>query len=439
MSRMKEFREKMQKKSRFEWLKSMMTSFVATTVVVVVAIAVIPASPVASIERIEAYHDAVIYQIDVTDQDQSIISGSLKVVLENQFEHHENSLSLGLSSGIFSSLQDDTQYQLSVYADKGFGAERLSSRKIMTQPRAGGSIIGETLLTDSNEYQLDYQIELYLHDIEEEYSSIWLRYGLMYPEEEEVISYTTLPLSVNQLSVIIEGIDNYNVQVLMILEGTRWSGENEVLDQFVFYTPFRLYNSFYVSRIGSREIETTFYGDSSSELDVDYRARIIHNGKIIEEKKISASSSDMSHDYGSSVIFSRLKPLTTYSVELVAKYTHPYWLTEVEEVIAQEVQSTNGDFQYQLVVEEGVNEYTITVVLTDPSHNFQLAYYAIYQIEPMYEWQTYHQSFEFTPDGDQKHASFVISKPDIAQFRIEIGVQSQTDYLYRSILRNIKP
>ena len=438
MSKMNEFREKMQKKSRFEWLRSMMTSFVATTVVVVVAIAVIPASPVASIERIEAYHDAVMYQIDVTDRDQSIISGSLKVVLENQFEHHENSLTLGLSSGIFSSLQDNTQYQLSVYADKGFGAERLSSRKIKTQPRAGGSIIGETLLTDTNEYQLDYQIELYLHDIAEEYSEIWLRYALVYPEEEEVSSYTTLPLSVNQSSVIIEGIDNYNVQVVMILEGARWSGENEVLDQFVFYTPFRLYNSFYISRIGPREIETSFYGDSSSEIDVDYRARIILNGKIIEEKKISASS-DSSYDYGSSVIFNRLKPQTTYSVELVAKYQHPYWLTVVEEVIAQDVRSTNGDFQYQIVVEEGANDYTITVVLTDPNHNFQLAYYAIYQIEPMYEWQSYSQSFGFTPDGDQKHVTFVISKPDIVNFRIEIGVRSQTDYLYYSVLRNIKP
>ena len=79
------YKKQFKKKSRLEILKSWMTSFVITASAVIVAVVVIPASPKAEIKNIQVFQDQIVYQVEITDDDNAIRTGTLEVILENQF------------------------------------------------------------------------------------------------------------------------------------------------------------------------------------------------------------------------------------------------------------------------------------------------------------------------------------------------------------------
>ncbi|MDY0373221.1 MAG: hypothetical protein RBQ86_03800, partial [Candidatus Izemoplasmatales bacterium] len=108
MARMKDFLEKQKQKSRLEFLRSWMSSFAVTISVVVIMVVVVPKSPVATLTRVEAYANEVFYQVEVTDQDNAILPGTLKAVLVNQLEQVETSLDCGSTTASFTNLKANT-------------------------------------------------------------------------------------------------------------------------------------------------------------------------------------------------------------------------------------------------------------------------------------------------------------------------------------------
>ncbi|NLF49424.1 MAG: hypothetical protein GX582_07295 [Acholeplasmataceae bacterium] len=60
-------------------------------------------------------------------------------------------------------------------------------------------------------------------------------------------------------------------------------------------------------------------------------------------------------------------------------------------------------------------------------------------IEEEYEYTLASGESGFTPSGAEKTVVFVISKPDILNYQIHIGVRSDTIYTNQSILETIKP
>jgi tRNA/tmRNA/rRNA uracil-C5-methylase (TrmA/RlmC/RlmD family) len=118
VSRLKKFEEKKKQLSRFQALKSIFSSLLITVTAVVMIVVVTPKSPEADIQSLEAFNNAIIYTINVTDMDNAIIEDTLIVTLENQFEEYETRLEVGNNNGRFLDLEDDTEYKLKVLADK---------------------------------------------------------------------------------------------------------------------------------------------------------------------------------------------------------------------------------------------------------------------------------------------------------------------------------
>lgn len=438
MAKFKEYQEKLKKKSKVELLKSMFQSMAITVTAVVAVVVLVPTSPKAAIDDIQAYTNEIIYHVDVTDVDNAIYPGTLKVVLENQFEYYETCLELGKNSGIFRELNANTMYNLKVMADKGFGMENLASSKIWTETRVGGGIIGYSLLTPPEEYLLNYEIELFLSDPEAEFRSIQLRYGTLYSGETEVTDYQTIPLAVTDTSVTIPYINNNNLKVFLILEGIRLNDEIVELDTFDFTTPFRLYASMDVMQVDNRQISVSVYKDSESSVDATYELILKRNKETIARRVVESDTSEMMH-YENIEVFTGLVDDVEYTIELICTYTHPYWLTREIASLQTLSVTTLPDFDHQVNIEEFETDYQVEIILTDPGHNFQIGYYIIYQIEAEYEFYYEGSEFGFTPNGEQKTTIMTIDKPLIDDYRIEIGVRSQTTYYEYSILENIKP
>lgn len=126
----KERKLKLKKKRRtYDSLKSLFSSFAVTVCAVVIALAVIPSSPKAEILGLSIFENQIVYQVEITDEDNALRLDTLKIVLENQMESYEYPLSLGINVGIFEDLSPGTPYKLSVVGSKGFGEERLTTKK----------------------------------------------------------------------------------------------------------------------------------------------------------------------------------------------------------------------------------------------------------------------------------------------------------------------
>ena len=81
-----------ERKRRFDAIKDLMSTFSMATVAVVAAVVLIPASPKAEIIKSVALSEQIVYQVNVTDEDNALDVATLFVVLENQLEYYEKNV-----------------------------------------------------------------------------------------------------------------------------------------------------------------------------------------------------------------------------------------------------------------------------------------------------------------------------------------------------------
>ncbi|MFA5467347.1 MAG: hypothetical protein WC251_05795 [Candidatus Izemoplasmatales bacterium] len=440
LARMKEFVEKQKQKSRLEVIRSWFSSFAVTAVAVVAVVVIVPKSPEAAFTSVEPFANEVVYQLQVTDEDSSIIDGTLKLVVENQMEHYEKTLATGFNSGIVENLRANTKYDVTIYADKGFGLENLASQSIKTLSRAGGAIIGETLLSDPNESSLIYTIDYLWHDPETEYKETRLIYGYMYPGGEEIYNLTTIVLTPGETSTIIENIPNYNVKVVINFEATNQADQIVAIDEFSFQTPLDVSVYTYLSQVTNKSVIMTVYPESSVISDASYKATLyLGSRKIQEQQIVSSESSHDPHSYDLEVEFLGLRAETEYTVIIEATFTHPYTLETITKIVGSISFQTLGAFTHSVDIEITETEYLVTVTLTDPAHNFQKGFYELIVIENGEEMYYGGSETSFVPSGEQKTTEIIIAIPTYAQYRIEIGVRNQTEYEKYVVLETIKP
>lgn len=320
-----------QNKRRFEAIKNLMSTFAMGTVAVVAVVTLIPQSAKAEIVRAVALENEIVYQVTVTDQDNSLDLESLNIVLENQLEFYEKPIELGENTGYFQALNDDTQYRLSVYGNKGYGQERLDTVLITTEEKIGGTILSVDI--EEHEYNPSYFVNLYINDPEGVYSSLTLHYEYSehyheeeYGEEPEMF-YSSI--SVTSPDDIIELYDVYTTKPFHIyLEGMTDEGP-EILDEIWVTPPFMLYTSFYLDYIDYNEIGFVIYNDPYVE-DTTYLIDIYKNESLVKQDSFMV---EMDGYEGVSYIADALQENTTYSIICTARFTNPQTLSIEEKII----------------------------------------------------------------------------------------------------------
>ncbi len=439
MSRLKQFQEKQKKLSRFQALKSIFSSLFMTAAVVVIAVVVIPKSPVGSIESINTFNDAISYTINITDSDNAILEGTLKVELTNQFETYEKDLPLGLSSGLFEALQPDTPYTLKILADKGYGLEVLDSQTVTTEPNPGGAITGYNLLTDEAEYLIDYAIQYYISDPEDDYQQILLRYATKYSSEELFYNYTEIILDENTRETTITSIYNYNVEVNLILIAINQDSEEIELDNIVFHTPYKISASMEIQQLTNDTVSFYVWPDYVDDVEFEL---VLRQGRFIIDQQPFMSRSydpDQMQDFEQMNVyaFSDLTPKKEYTVDLVAHYQDPYTLTSVDKLISSVDFTTTPDFDYTLDIQEFMDYYTVTITTQDPELFYDVGYYTTYVWNIDDYWYDTHESFAFETIGDTRQVSFEIYKSTNPDYKIEIGIRHSDVYYDFVILDTI--
>ncbi len=412
-------------KRRFEAIKDLMSTFAMSTVAVVAAVTLIPASPKAEVIKAVALSEEIVYQVNVTDEDNALDLDTLFVVLENQLEFYEQSVSLGENSGYFDNLEYETEYRLSVYGNKGFGKERLDTLMITTGEKIGGTILSVT--PETTHHSTIYSVDVSVYDPDSKYISINLYYGYSWEHDEEIF-YSSIPVTSSRMN--IELLDIYTSEPFhMYLEGTTHDG-NELLDEIWVTPPFELYTSLYMIYKNNEEIGFSLYNDMDVG-EISYEMLIYENNDLIRTDQIILENSG--HE-GSEFVIGELSPNKTYYFECVATYTNPLTTRQEHELIYQEEIITLDDYTYNYSVETIDDYMEVTIILNDPSHNFQTASYESYDTSGDYDMYIGSNTFMFVDNGNDKSVTFTISIPTASAYEITIDIRNQFDYQVRQII-----
>jgi len=443
--RQAKFREQNENQLRVETITKLFSTVAMTVTAVVVVAVVVPQSPTAALEDVIVYEDRVAYRVNVVDPDQAIIGDALLVRLSNQLEQYDTMLSFGYTLGSFANLNASTSYYLEVLADKGFGYERLDSKRITTLPRDGGLIAEARLMESLDMYSLSYEVDVVYYNSQETYTGFVLEYASYYEDQETSmpgkkyapadLAYTPIPVTTSPATILIENVPAYDQALVLRLLGYTGLTEYAILDAVEVPLPFRLEAYAYLEQVSVRLISAYVYKDYYVTNAV-YTAQLLHGNTIVATKAVAfaASSSEPHSSSMGTVSFTGLAPLTEYTVRFIADYVNPRTLRQEQTTFTEETATTLGTYDYEFSYEDLGTSYTATITLIDPSHNFQQFYYEIYETGMEYPSSSGQNGFLSPMD---KTSTIVIDKPSFASYRIVFGVRNQMDYVKYDVIHTI--
>lgn len=427
-SRRKTKRQKQeQNKRRFDAIRDLMSTFAMSTVAVVAVVTLIPSSPKAEITKTVALSNEIVYQVQVTDEDNALDLSTLTVVLENQLEYYEHHVLLGEFSGHFENLNSNTEYRLSVYGSKGFGQERLDTLIITTNDRIGGTILS---VTPHGEFDPSYMIDLSVNDPESKYTSFTLYYGYQSEFDDEIV-YSSM--NVVDPNIPIELLDIFTSEPFHIyLEGTTDDG-TELLDEIWVTPPFHLYASVYLEYINKNEIGFYVYGDSEVG-EITYEVNVYQNDMIVKSRRFTTSTDY--HD-GTEIFIDGLHNSSTYFVEVKGYYINPQTLRNEYKILYQEQITTLDQYTYEITYEEVDGNIEVTIVVRDPSHHFQTPYYEAWDTTGEFDVYITGMTYTFINNGDEKSVIFSIPIPNTTSYEVCIGIRNETDFIINQAIVKI--
>ncbi len=412
-------------KRRFEAIKDLMSTFAMSTIVVVAAVILIPASPKAEVIKTVALSEEIVYQVNVTDQDNALDLSTLFVVLENQLEYYEQSICVGENSGYFDNLEYDTEYRLSVYGNKGFGQERLDTLMITTVEKIGGTILSVT--PDNTDFSSSYFVDVSIYDPDLKYDSINLYYGFSWGHDDD-FHYSSVAVTSSRMNIELLGIHT-SEPFHIYLEGVTSDG-TELLDEIWVTPPFNLHASIYMNYISSEEIGFYIYNDMNIG-NIIYEMNTYENDLLVQTDQITFDENDFE---GKDFIISGLSPNTTYIFECIAIYTNPQTLRQEQDSVYQEEITTLDVYTYSYTLETFDDYFEVTIILDDPNHYFQIPYYESYDTSGEFDVYIIGDTFSFTNHGDEKSVTFTIPKPTSSAYRITISIRNQLDFSVKQII-----
>ncbi|TNF08038.1 MAG: hypothetical protein EP317_03790 [Bacillota bacterium] len=433
-----ERRVKLKKKRRnYDSLKNLFSSFAVTACAVVIAATMIPRSPKASFEGLTVFENQVVYQVDITDEDHALRLESLKIVLENQFESYEYPLQLGKNVGVFEDLNPATSYKITVLGSKGFGEEKLASKKLTTQAEPGGAIVSYEMI-DRTEYDFTYQTRIIINGFGDVFQEVNLYVGYAFPDEP-FDQYKVINIDSSDQLVILDQIPNYHTRVDLYLEAITNDLETIILDRLTFDTPFEISSSIYLESITKSSINYTFYPDSYLS-DIKYTSAIYQDDRLIQSKEIKIDSNHMHYD-GIEVSFSNLRMNTLYDVKITASYQNPQTLRNEKITFYEEAIRTLDNYTITYDIFETDDFYEITIDVYDPHHYFQIPYYTVYDVSTEFPMYIEGDELGFTPIDTHKYVTFTIYKPLIRPYSIEFGIKNQNEFtinhlIYKEIINS---
>jgi hypothetical protein len=435
------FRKQLEKQSKLNVIKTWLTSLSMTVGVVFLVVVFIPKSPKATFVQVTSHQHGVYYQVHVTDEDQAIETESLKIVLTNQLENYEQSLSLGFSLGAFENLKENTQYQLSIMANKGFGYEVLASQNVKTNSMQGGIIANVKWIESEDEYLSNYLVDVKIFDDENAFKEVFLYAKKIHQSHllsDDFSSYDEQYQIINQdEQITLESIYKENFQYHIVLVAVLNNDETIILDEVYFYTPYHPYAYFYIDYVSADEMAYSLYHTYEREVNVVYEVILLNNHRVIRTYEYESNPNEAYH-YEKNII-KNLKPNTSYEIKVYASYVDPDKKTSIRTLIHEASYSTIESFEYEVSWIETEMYYEIQLIIKDEKNQFDLSFFEAYEILEDGNLSYFQQgSLGINDQENEVIIVFNVYKNHTQPLEIAIGLRVKEQYFNRIIVEKIK-
>ncbi|MGD9762062.1 MAG: hypothetical protein AB7U52_06505, partial [Candidatus Izemoplasmatales bacterium] len=291
---------------------------------------VVPVNLTAVFEDIKIFSTEVVYQMNVTDVDNIIEVGQLKLVLDDGFTQVVQDVYLGDNFGSFSSLTPETNYTLNLIYDLGYGQEIILTEAIYTTNELVATISSFELSSFSQGTMNIYNATIsYGNTLG--YSAWQIRYAVVVPGLEQEAYYETFMLQDGQTAAEIVFYENYGEEYYIILEAY-FDGNLVVVDETRVSLPFMLYASMYVSFYTDIDALLNFYVETPVGVTVDYSLEVLNFGVL--EQDLLLDMEAIAANGGDYQVYN-LTPDSDYSFVFKATYINPD-TGRLEEVIVYE-------------------------------------------------------------------------------------------------------
>jgi hypothetical protein len=287
LSRIKDFQKKLKQRTKFDLVRSIVQAFTLTVVAVVAVTVFIPKSPIASFDKIKAFSHEIIYQINVTDEDQVLENDQLILVAESQYERIEQIIKVGQNYGSFKNLRQNTEYQIKAVYDKGFGEEVLVKEVVNTSSELVAAItsVNEPDYLNQNNF---YMFEITYGDTRN-YSNFQIKYAIKYEDYSGEIYYNYLSLGNLENSFEINFYPEYKSSLIVILEAT-YENKTVELDSLEVKAPFTLYGSMYLMSLEENVAEVAVYKEGHFDFEIKYIVEVYKYDRLVNEFKLSSGT-----------------------------------------------------------------------------------------------------------------------------------------------------
>lgn len=374
MSRIKDFQKKLKQRTKFDLVRSIVQAFTLTVVAVVAVTVFIPKSPIASFDKIKAFSHEIIYQINVTDEDQVLENDQLILVAESQYERIEQIIKVGQNYGSFKDLRQNTEYQIKAVYDKGFGEEVLVKEVVNTSSELVAAI------TNVNEPDYLNQNNFYMFEITygdtRNYSNFQIKYAIKYEDYSGEIYYNYITLANLENSFELTFYPEYKSSLIVILEAT-YENKTVELDSLEVKAPFTLYGSMYLMSLEENVAEVAVYKEGYFDFEIKYIVEVYKNDRLVNEYKLS-SGLETEHD--ETLLIRNLSYDTDYYLLFKAFYKNPDTLRD-EHLLLDEL-----FFQTEPRPEEINTDITTNNLVTIPD-NLEASFFNIKTFSQVINYQ----------------------------------------------------
>jgi hypothetical protein len=419
LSRISKFREKLKQRKKFEVLKSIIQAATVTVVAVVAVVVITPKSPKASFDEVKAFSSELIYQVTVTDEDLVVENDELTIVLKNQLEEYVKTITIGENIGSFTNLNKNTQYDLQVIYDKGFGKEVLAEEKVVTSDELVAAISSVQPSEITSPHGTVYDLEL-IYGETDGYSDFQIKYATVYDYDSEII-YNYYYLSQGEDAFTLSFFGSGGDSFLIILEATYESQIVEI-DRVELEPPFELYAFLYLSSYSDIEASLSIYIEQPLNIEISYWLEVYRSEQLVQ--KIDYLYSEEQH-HGSLVEINNLKSDSAYRILFKAEYDDPITLRPKEVVITEVEFQTLPIINFTYTIEEQIDYYS--VIIESETDLVDLAYYEIYYDDNGFWMYDSMFTFSYQVIENKYIYEFQVPKKTYDAYYINIGLMSSVD------------
>lgn len=131
-----------------------------TAVIGVSAVAFIQNTPSAIFNSLEVMENNIYYAVEITDSSSLIVEDSLVISLRSNLDTQTQALHIGQNNGYFDSLSFDTNYQIEIKANYGFGIGILKSATIQIPSFLATPPLGDIFAIAVFGTMVNYQVDI---------------------------------------------------------------------------------------------------------------------------------------------------------------------------------------------------------------------------------------------------------------------------------------